>query len=37
MAKESELILRLNTGGNKISIPAGTLVKTQFRAPFIAD
>lgn len=25
------------TGGNKISIPAGTLVKTQFRAPFIAD
>ena len=25
------------TGGNKINIPAGTLVETQFRAPFTAD
>ncbi len=25
------------TGGNKINIPADTLVETQFRAPFTAD
>ncbi len=25
------------TGGNKINIPAGTLVETQFRAPFTTD